>query len=67
MKTIIIHFDPESGNINAENLVNGNPDPEVLRLFGTHILPTPYTNPTRLEYVQYQIQHLNPDANVYIA
>ena len=66
MKKMVISMG-KRGEIVVANLVDGRPDAEICRLFGTHILPTSWTSPTRLEYVQYQLQHLNPDVDVVLA
>ncbi len=66
-RKMIVSLEKKTGFIVVENLVDGRPDAEICRLFGTHILPTSWTRPTRLEYVQYQLQHLNPDVDVVIA
>ena len=43
----------------AHNLVNGQPDPAIVRLFGTHILPTAYRSGDALT-IQETISQLNP-------
>ena len=42
----------------------GEPDEEVVHSFGTHGLPTPFTNQAPASRVLAQIQSLNPDAIV---
>jgi len=42
-----------------------NSDPEVKRLFGTDMLPTPFTEYANRNEVMKTIQGLNPDMLVY--
>ena len=45
---------------------NGTPDREVRRLFGTHILPTAYTQYADLDKVYAAIKALNPNKLVVV-
>jgi hypothetical protein len=50
--------------IMAIHLSNGYPDGELRRLFGTHIIPTPFRGPESMGKALIEIQRLNPDAAV---
>ena len=39
----------------------GNPDPDIIELFGTPILPTPYLGVDSMPEAVRQIKKLNPD------
>ena len=61
MKHIILRN--TATGITASIFRNGKPDPETLRLFGTHTLPTAWTGGTADEVVR-KIEALNPGAYV---
>lgn len=48
----------------AHWLVNGRPDPEVVRIMGTHILPTPYIDVDYMADAVRHIRRLNPGVRV---
>ena len=50
--------------IMAIHLSNGYPDGEIQRLFGTHIIPTPFRCPESMGKALLEIQRRNPDAIV---
>jgi len=51
----------------AEHLDNQRrPDEEVIALFGTNILPTPFTHLAGWKVVFSEISRLNPEKNVVI-
>ena len=51
--------------IMAHNLVNGQPDGEIVRLFGTHILPTAFYGDTMAEAVR-EIGECNPGVRISV-
>jgi len=61
MKHIILRNTAKG--ITASIFRNGKPDPETLRLFGTHTLPTAWTGETTEDVVR-KIEDLNPGAYV---
>ena len=61
MKTIILQNTPNG--IMASIYRNGKPDPEMMRLFGTHRVPTAWTGDTA-EDVARKVADLNPGAIV---
>lgn len=48
----------------AENLVNGKPDTSIIALFGTHMLPTPFTSNASADIVIKRVSDLNPGSKV---
>ena len=46
--------------IMAHWLKRGNPDPEIVELFGTHIVPTPYITADSMPRAKKEIEKLNP-------
>lgn len=50
----------------AEWCLDSRPDPEVLALFSTHILPTAWTWHADASTVSKEIQSLNPDSQVVV-
>ena len=45
-------------------LVDGQPDADVVRLFGTHILPTGWTGAESMDEAVREIRRLNPGVRV---
>ena len=62
MKQISIY--KEGNTWVTANLDNGCPDPEIVALFGTHILPTPFFGAAEPWLVYQRISDRNPDAQV---
>lgn len=52
---------------NAAEYIDGKPSPELLRFFGTHILPLPYTAAASADMVLANTTQLNPSAVVMLA
>lgn len=50
----------------AEHLVNGQPEQEIIKLFGTHILPLPYTEQADLEIIKQELIRLNPGYKIEV-
>jgi hypothetical protein len=50
----------------AHYLVSGQPDPEITALFGTHIIPTPYTSASSMPVAAAEIRRLNPGCTVSV-
>lgn len=50
----------EAGNWMAELTVDGLPDPLLVRLFGSAVLPLPYTDRVAPEVVAFEIAGRNP-------
>jgi hypothetical protein len=50
----------------AEMLVDGQPDSDTVALFGTHILPTPFTGQASAEMVLASVAKRNPGVDVQI-
>lgn len=48
----------------AHCLVNGQPDPEIVAVMGTHILPTPYIDADYMADAVREIRKLNPGYRV---
>lgn len=48
----------------AATFIDGKPDPEQMRLFGTHVLPTCWTSAAQIDEVMNGIRKLNPEAQV---
>ena len=47
--------------LHAHFLINGRPNSEIVRLFGTHILPTPFIgSDTTMDRAAAEIAKLNP-------
>lgn len=51
----------------AHSYVDDHPDPQVISLFGTHILPTPFTLQANPHMVIAKIKALNPGVRVTLA
>lgn len=56
-----IKLQTTADGIMAHYLVSGKPDEEVVRLFGTHIIPTAFTNACSMPRATLEIERLNPD------
>ena len=71
-KKILLHLEGvegEPGSIKgwmASSLLGGRPDPFVVSLFGTHVLPTPFLEGTDEKDMLESIRYFNPDAVVEI-
>jgi hypothetical protein len=50
--------------IMAHWLVSGQPDPEIVKAFGTNIIPTPYIGASTMPKAIKEIERLNPDHKV---
>lgn len=50
--------------IMAHWLTSGQPDPEIVGLFGTHIIPTPYLGASAMPKAIEEIKRLNPGYTV---
>jgi hypothetical protein len=66
-KQISVSYSPSARVWVAATLVDGQPSAELLELFGTHILPTPFTAECNGFFVVNQIAQLNKDAEVSLA
>ena len=71
-KKILLHLEGVEGDSRitkgwmSTSLLGGRPDPFVVSLFGTHVLPTPFLEGTNEETMLESIRHFNPDAVVEI-
>ena len=71
-KKILLHLEGVEGDPRitrgwmASSLLGGRPDPFVVSLFGTHVLPTPFLEGTDETYLLESIRYFNPDAVVEI-
>ena len=65
METIQLYNTPK-GWI-AVMLVNGAPDKTVANVFGTHHLPTAFTNQASYETVKAALAKLNPNATISLS
>ena len=59
-----IKLEKTDRGIMAHWLVCGHPDRDIVRLFDTHVLPTPYTSLSDLDGVVAIIARLNPEHSV---
>ena len=50
----------------SEEYIDGNPNPELLTLFGTHIIPTAFTSKAKPEQVTKELKRLCPKAIIEI-
>jgi hypothetical protein len=66
MKTILLTNDLKAKCWIASELIDGKPSPELVKYFGTHQLPTPFTNSMSGAEVYRVIQSKNPEAKVII-
>lgn len=66
MTTITIHADRGQDCWFAAFLVDGKPDAEIVRLFDTHEIPTPFTLRTDVSEVRAALANLNPEATVEV-
>ena len=51
----------------AAQYIDGKPDPTLVDLFGTHILPLPYTSQAPAEFVLKNVTEQNKDAKIVFA
>lgn len=66
MKTILLTNDLTAKCWIATELIDGKANPELINLFGTHKLPTSFTNQASGKIVYTEVQRLNPTAKVIL-
>ena len=65
MKEMRVYLEGDSWVV--AHYINGEPDPSVIELFGTHVLPTPYLAGKSGQEVVAKLQSTNPGVLVIIA
>lgn len=59
-----IRLHKENGSWIAVHYVNGMPDDSIIELFGTHKLPTAYTDQASAEMVVSELSAKNPGVSI---
>jgi len=67
MREIFLKLDYKAGCWTSATYVDEAPDPEIVALFGTHVLPTAFTLKASAKEVGRAIRALNPGAYVWAA
>ncbi len=61
----VIRLSQSNSGWNAEFLMNGQPDLDAVRLFGSHIIPTAFTKHAKAVDVAHMISVVNPGYAVH--
>ena len=64
-REIFLKMDYKAGCWTCATCVDEAPDPEIMALFGTHVLPTAFTLKASARQVEQSVRDLNPGAYVY--
>jgi hypothetical protein len=54
----------KNGSWATEHIVDGQPDKQLIKMFGTHIVPTPWSSDTDRQTVVNELAIRNPNSKV---
>ncbi len=54
----------KDGQWHTEHLVDGNPDQQLIKMFGSNTIPTPWSSDTARDEVVDELSVRNPNSNV---
>ena len=54
----------QDGNWFTEHLIDGEPDQQLVKLFGTNVIPTPWSSDTSRDSVVEDLSVRNPNSSV---